>query len=367
MKIFNGKIKVNETKYSFSDIDIKEAVFFDIETTGFSYHNTILYLIGCIYYDKKDECFSYMQWFGENQEDESKVLLSFFEFLKNFKTIIHFNGQGFDIPYIIGKAKKFNLYFDFNKFESIDLYKEANYIKKFLKTPNLKQKTLEEFFGIKREDIYSGKDLINIYNEYLNYSKKEDLELLLLHNLEDIKGMLYILDILKYRTLLNGDFIVKGLSIDSYKDHQQKESREIIFELLLDLPLTGRISNGNNTFYMSAYGNVAKVKINIYTDELKYFYSNYKDYYYLPEEDRSIHKSIAFYVDKDYRTKAKAANCYSKKSGHFLPQLEEVISPFFKIEYNDKKMYFELTDEFLKDKNMIKSYVSHVIQIIRQI
>ena len=42
-------------------------------------------------------------------------------------------------------------------------------------------------------------------------------------------------------------------------------------------------------------------------DTLKYFYDNYKDYFYLPKEDTAIHKSVATYVDKDFRQKAKTA------------------------------------------------------------
>ena len=41
----------------------------------------------------------------------------------------------------------------------------------------------------------------------------------------------------------------------------------------------------------------------IYQGELKHFYPNYREYYYLPHEDRAIHKSVALYVDRNFRTK----------------------------------------------------------------
>ena len=91
---------------------------------------------------------------------------------------------------------------------------------------------------------------------------------------------------------------------------------------------------------------------------------NYKDYYYLPEEDTAIHKSVAFYVDKNYRTKAKAATCYSKKTGCFLPQHQVVVSPYFKLEYHDKITYFELTDEFIDNETDVKAYVMHVLSLL---
>ena len=93
-------------------------------------------------------------------------------------------------------------------------------------------------------------------------------------------------------------------------------------------------------------------------------YTHLKDYYYLPEEDTAIHKSVAFYVDKNYRTKAKAATCYSKKTCCFLPHHQVVVSPYFKLEYHDKITYFELTDEFIDNETDVKAYVMHVLSLL---
>ena len=111
-------------------------------------------------------------------------------------------------------------------------------------------------------------------------------------------------------------------------------------------------------FYFTACGNLDKNQHKyLHRRVLNIFNPDYKNYYYLPGEDRSIHKSVAFYVDKDFRTKAKAANCYSKKSGIFLPQYEEIINPYFKIDYYDKITYFECSQDFLADKNLDKNTV----------
>ncbi|MGN1186854.1 MAG: hypothetical protein ACI4R6_00030, partial [Lachnospiraceae bacterium] len=66
-------------------------------------------------------------------------------------------------------------------------------------------------------------------------------------------------------------------------------------------------------------------------------------------------------VDKNFRTRAKAANCYSKKTGCFLPQYDEIICPYFKIDYYDKTKYFEFTDEFKNDKDAVKKYFLHIM------
>ena len=105
---------------------------------------------------------------------------------------------------------------------------------------------------------------------------------------------------------------------------------------------------------------VTKIRIPIYEGELKYFYSNYKDYYYLPIEDMAIHHSVASFVDKQYRERAKASNCYNRKTGTYLPQYDTVMSPVFKQEYKDKVSYFELTEDFMSSDVMLRRYVDHI-------
>ena len=79
---------------------------------------------------------------------------------------------------------------------------------------------------------------------------------------------------------------------------------------------------------------------------MKFFFDHPEDYYYLPAEDMAIHKSVATYVDKDFRKKATADNCYTKKDAIFVPQYETLITPFFKESNKDKLTYFELTGSF---------------------
>ena len=99
----------------------------------------------------------------------------------------------------------------------------------------------------------------------------------------------------------------------------------------------------------------------IYEEELKYFYANYKNYYYLPTEDMAIHKSIASFVDKDYREQATAENCYTRKFSLYLPQWEVLTEPFFKRDYRSRDLFFELTDDIKKDRDLFSRYASHIL------
>lgn len=106
------------------------------------------------------------------------------------------------------------------------------------------------------------------------------------------------------------------------------------------------------------------LKVPLYYDTLKYFYSNYKDYYYLPDEDVALHKSVASFVDKEHRIKATPQTCYTKKEGAFLPQWDIVFQPLFKKEYQDKLCYFELTDEIKHSPDLFTKYALHILDML---
>lgn len=359
MICFECKTEYTTDNTCFNYINIKDSLFFDIETTGFSAKNSYLYMIGALYLEPKDKTIVLKQWFLDDINTEKEMLIDFMNFAKKYTTLISFNGDGFDIPFVNQRLSKYKLLSDLNSFDSIDLYKEAYKYRKVFKLANLKQKTIEQFFGINREDKFSGGDLINVFRAYLESKDERLLKVLLLHNFEDVQAMPMLLNIFSYSKIFEGQFEIDESQI-ILRD-VDTEKKEFIIKGSLHNKIMSRVSFGHGDYYFTAYEHTFKLKINIYTGLLKYFYKEYKDYYYLPNEDMAVHKSVAFYVDKDYRIKAKAANCYSKKTGNFIPQPFEIIEPYFKIEYNDKTTYFELTDDFLGDKDLVKKYSLNVI------
>lgn len=344
------------------ELTLSDVLIFDIETTGFSAKSTFCYLIGCIYF--QDNTFKLTQWFADSKQDEKEILEAFFSFLKNYKAVFHYNGNGFDIPYLVQKSTHYQLENSFDQKESIDLYKLLAPYKKFFKLENLKQKTVESFLHIKREDKFDGGQLISVYSDYLTHPSTESKKLLLLHNKDDLCGLFGLLPILSYHALFNGLFTITGFDVKTYADLSHQQQFEFFIELKLQVELPKRISHGFHDFYFIGNKDIGKLKIKVNSNELKYFYNNYKDYYYLPSEDIAVHKSVASYVDKEFRIKAKSSNCYIRKTGHFLPQEQIIVSPCFKENYNDKKTYFELTDEILNDPTIMKKYVLHVFSIL---
>ena len=353
-------IDYREIQNQYNNINFMNTIFFDIETTGFAAKNTHLYMIGVLYVCPNTNTFNTIQWFLDDYNDEEKIISSFFEFTKNYSILMHFNGKGFDIPYLEAKAETYNIHFNFDSYEHIDLYKIASKIKHLFKTENIKLKTLEQFFDLHRDDEFSGKELISVYDEYMKTKDARLKNFLILHNFEDLKGMLTVINLLAYNNVFQGKYNYKNIEFD-------KDNLEIIFHLELNSPIIKRISYAIDNIYMTAYDNKLKILIKLYKGTLKFFYNDYKDYYYLPQEDVAIHKSLASFVNKEFRQKAKASNCYSKKDGYFIPQYHIIKTPCFYENYKDKISYFEINEDLLNDKTLIIKYVSHILNYLKDL
>lgn len=363
MKLFEETLENYSLPYAFEDpIKEEDLLFFDIETTGLSAKTSNLYLIGIAYKSRNNWIIK--QFFAENSSEEETIIHEFFHLARHYKYLIHFNGNTFDLPYVKQKCEQLNLPYSFDNFSGIDIYKRISSYKYFLKLPNCKQKTIELFLGIGRDDLYSGGELISIYKDYVENPSKEALDLLILHNLEDMKGMLQIVSILAYSDLFNGNIRAKKVQINSYTDMNGIVQKELLMKLHLDTPLPVAISFMSHNCYFTGNEGSATIKVPLYEEELKYFYTNYKDYYYLPEEDLAIHKSVATFVDKDCRQKATAQNCYTRKQSTYLPQWNCVFEPFFKRDYTSKELYFELTDELKSDRTSFTNYAKHILDMM---
>lgn len=367
MKCIKKSLGLLTPKYPIEKFCVpKQTLFLDIETTGLYAKSSSLYLIGCVYLDSSADIPSWntIQWFATNYEDEENVLRAFAEFATNFHYLIHFNGNQFDIPYLNHKFEQYHISFDFNNFEGTDIYRRIVPYKNFLKLQNCKQKTIEEMLNMSREDQYSGGELIDIYHEYCLNHNIEKERFLLLHNEEDIKGMLDVVAALSVPDLFHDPIKVTKVQANYYTDINHKKCPEIIMSLKLPTALPTAISYGANDCYFSGEGINGKLRVPIFEEELKYFYSNYSDYYYLPKEDIALHKSVAGYVDREYREPAKASNCYTKKNSSYLPQWDILFTPFFKRDYKDKNFYFELTDEFKTQRESFNLYAHHVLEMM---
>ncbi|MBQ8598304.1 MAG: ribonuclease H-like domain-containing protein [Lachnospiraceae bacterium] len=341
---------------------LDKILFLDIETTGFLATSSTLYLIGCAFYSEGN--WHIRQWFAQAPEEEAELLKSFCSFAADYSYLIHYNGNTFDIPFLKQKAAEYGISCDFSHMEGLDIYRRIAPYKNFLKLSDCKLKTVEAFLGIKREDTFTGGELIQVYKDYAASHDFDLYHTLLLHNSDDMKGMLEVLPILSYYDLFNCNIKARRVQANYYNDIHGIQRKELIMELIFSSPLPVPISFMGKGCHFKGEGYEGILIIPIYEEELKYFYASYKDYYYLPTEDVAMHKSIAAFVDKDYRQQATASNCYTRKFSMYLPQWEVLVEPFFKREYKSRDLFFELTDSIKKDRQLFSGYASHVLNAI---
>lgn len=356
---------INEPANIILDYDISKlcthdkVIYFDIETTGFSRKFNIVYLIGCMYFENNQLFFT--QYMAEHPNEEHDILQKFYKKLSSYDTIIHFNGAAFDIPFLKSRGKNFEINFNFEQYTSIDLYKKLKPYAHILKLENLKQKTIEQLFNIKRNDVFSGGELVDIYTEYRKSMNKQLLKALLMHNMEDVLYMGKLTSILAFTDFFNGEFNILSYNFQSYTDINGDEQKELRIIVKLTTPLPCSISYNKNDIYITGEQNKVHISVKAIIGKLKYFFLNYKDYYYLPEEDMAMHKSVASYVDKSHRQNATPATCYINKSGEFLPLGTTSVSSFsktFKKEYKGNS-YIPVSE--LTDNNIIK-YTIGILQ-----
>lgn len=330
-------------------------LFFDIETTGFSASVSTVYLIGCIYHTPNNHTWNLIQWFADTPDDEAQILTSFLSFLPPYSTLIHYNGTGFDLPFLTKRCRFHRLPCDLSQITSIDLYRLIRPYQSLLSLSSLKQKAAEHALGIRRTDPYTGKQLIVLYEHYQQAPETTLCQPLLLHNQEDLTGMFALLPLLHYRSMFDHPVRLTAQEILRSED---PPILELTCTLSCHVPLPCRFTLPCAAVCLS--GSQLTCRIPLYEGEQKYFYPDYKNYYYLPLEDMAIHKSVGSYVAKEARQKATARTCYTRKSGLFLIQPEPLWQPLFQSDYQSRPFYALYQERLFDDEAILRRYLNHL-------
>ncbi|MEE3468624.1 MAG: ribonuclease H-like domain-containing protein [Eubacterium sp.] len=304
----------------------EKACFFDIETTGLSPQVSNVYLIGAAFI--KGNTAELIQWFADDYTSEAQLLDAFSDALTDCDTVIHYNGTTFDIPYLTKKYIHHGRPDPFLKAESLDLYREVSRFCKqhspangkkgdnIFHTENLKLVTVERLLGFDRGQDYSGKECIRLYTDYMQekYAHHEDKAAglqasLLSHNRDDLVGTCLTARLLAYT------------SYHSHCPELQLTDEEAVFTDILpeDLSYPFTLTYPCGEALVTCEQDRLTLRIPLFTGTLYHYFPDHKNYFYLPDEDMAVHKSVGSYVDKDHREQATAANCYVKKEGTFLP------------------------------------------------
>ncbi len=328
-------------------------VILDIETTGFSPNYASIYMIGLIYFEKGEIKFE--QFFATKKSDEYEILFRTFQIIEN-KNLYTFNGDSFDIRFMKSRASKFGLAFPTIK--SIDLLKYFRQVKYLLGLENIKLKTVERFFGFIRDDQFTGGELIELYHVFLQDFDETLKVVILTHNSDDLLGLYTLYE--KRAFILSLCEMVKGThNVKLINFKVRKEDFLIEFENASDVDISFHLKYYDLDFKP----NICTVRGPLYKGELKHFFKDYHNYYYIKKDDIAVHKSVGKYLDKSLLTRAKKENCYIKEKGIFLPATTESEFQLFKSSINSSESYVFL-DEIRRTKKF-ESYLSTLLTLMK--
>lgn len=313
-------------------------LFIDIETTGLKAGYTQIYLIGVCFPVEETEitanakataestgsnrsagAWRLIQWFAENPSQESALLQTCCRFVAGHDILVHFNGQRFDLPFLQERCRRHHIEASFLTMPSLDLYLNIRPLKGLCRLENCKQKTIEAFLGLGREDLYNGGQLISVYHQYVRSQNEELLQLLLLHNAEDVMCMPQLPAMYAYLQARNGDFGIRDISVTA---HPSSEAAGDFLHLCLStnlfFPKPLHVMSKGRQILLAE--NKVQLRLPLFYERLLHFFSNYKDYYYLPLEGRCLHKSVAAFVDPSCRRKASPQECFAEREGCYYLQ-----------------------------------------------
>ncbi|MFW6308462.1 MAG: ribonuclease H-like domain-containing protein [bacterium] len=174
-------------------IQIKNLLFVDTETTGLmGGTGTLPFLVGIGYF--KNDKFIIEQCFMRDYDDELALLKYLEELWGDYELIISFNGKSFDIPllrtrYIMNRLSMPGI-------KQLDLLHAARRVWHHLESCSLSALEKEKL-GIKREKDIPGREVPQLYFDYLSVKDPEILLPIFTHNRDDIASLVTLLIDLK--------------------------------------------------------------------------------------------------------------------------------------------------------------------------
>ncbi|MGN0255590.1 MAG: ribonuclease H-like domain-containing protein [Chordicoccus sp.] len=232
-------------------------------------------------------------WLSEKEPDEYDILEALGKYLPGHDTVITFNGQSYDIPFLKKKFSAYGLSDPLAGIRQRDLFREYRPLKAVLGLPSGKLVDYDEYIRMHTEpgagsstenerlpDISSGKDL----------------------STADAVRTLLILGFDAVLELLHGSF-----------DSVQAEALEdlVMFRIRTLRIMPCRISFHDGPFHLTASGRTAALSSRIEDGRIRFYHSDIKNYIYLPHEGYAVYRTMAEFVDKSHRKKATRETCYT--------------------------------------------------------
>lgn len=235
--------------------------------------------------------------YPEQESDEYPMLSVLSERLSHVQTIITFNGNAFDLPHLKHKYEAYGLKSPFSGKSYRDLFPEYKEYASLLALPSRK---------------------LSDYAAYLHIPA----------HLSDAATCLGVLSCDALTELFNGKWALSAAAV---------EDGHLIYTLKVSLPFLHRISLTDQVYYCILEGELVRLSVKTENGAVRRYYTNFKNYYYLPYEGYAVHKSMAAFVEKSHKEKAVRENCFS---------------------------LITCSDRFLNDPELIHSYIRSVFSYL---
>ena len=266
----------NLTENNNLDCIFKNSFFIDIETTGLSRRYSDIISITVLLYE--NDSYKIHQIFCQYKIDEPEAMKYLRNLIHKKKYVITYNGSSFDVPFLISKSQKHNIKIDFNSYIKIDLYSRLRQMKNKIDIDSLKLKSVEKYFGINRNDVICGEDVITLYKAYQIEPRNEFSRLIMEHNYEDVFNLpiLFNCIINLYDTVLYYDNLIVKINNEDFKFKKNNFYCNIPLNFFCDEKIDDFYYVDNNDFNVITYTAIQGIKQRLIPVKFngKMFYDN---------------------------------------------------------------------------------------------
>ena len=275
----------------------------DIETTGLNASRDSIICIGVLYQQPKMIIYS-KQWLSSNQSDEKNVLVAFLEWCQSYKKVYTYNGNVFDIPFILTRLSYYGLCTDLLKqIVSIDM-------KKKLFKLSAKRASIESLIGYQRQTSSTGKELITCYKLFAKTGQKTYKALILNHSLDELSSLRAMYEVYKTLSCLSQHKMTSMIRSDHL----------IILYLQNPFHLNTSCLFKHDEIEVSwkSESDVIAISFFLHTLTLKKYLSPAKDYFYIPSQNQLMHRSLAQFIPRELKKRVSMQQCFITKASFFI-------------------------------------------------
>ena len=250
---------------------------------------------------------------AEQKESEFELLTALSAALADIKTLITFNGNAFDLPRLHARYLAAVLPDPLFGKKYRDLFIEFRPLSAILGLPSRK---LVDYAAIITEPVAISEDKLLEYTDAFR-----TLSIL------PLDSILRVLDGEFYELSASESFESKTPASDFSGISENRPIPSVIFfKAKCSRNFPCRISFHDAVFHVVLSDNQIAVAAHLDRGCLRVYHSDIENYYYLPAENCSIHRSIADYVDKSRKEKAVRENCFhlSKYSPEFIKEPKQI-------------------------------------------